>query len=442
MKEDLWRFTAVFLLSFGIGLVTQQVAICLLAGMVLFLIWHYRILKQLHLWLQRRSGSNPPELPGIIDEICREIDFLRERHKQRKDKLAGFLRRFQDATAALPDAVIILGEYGVIEWANEKATEYLGVRWPQDGHQRIANLIRNPDLPAFLNRTGKFKDKAERGLQIESPVNSDQILEFRLAPYGDNQKLLVARDITDIQRVNQMRKDFIANASHELRSPLTVISGYLEGLDDGKSGFPETVSSQIKQMRKQTERMQRLIDDLLTLSVLETTSEHREIENVPVPELLASVYQEAQGLSGMMEHIFYLETDPTLWLRGNQRELYSAFSNLVFNAVQYTPSHGVIRLRWYADNDGAHFSVSDNGPGISQEHISRITERFYRVDKGRSRDKGGTGLGLAIVKHVLVRHSAQLHIESQVGKGSTFRCDFPDRNIIFKPGVNTNSLSA
>ena len=442
MKNDIRRFAVVFLFSLIIGLVLNQVAICLLSGLLLFLVWHYRILKQLHLWLQRRSGSNPPELPGIIDEICREIDFLRERHKQRKDKLAGFLRRFQDATSALPDAVIILGDYGVIEWANEKATEYLGIRWPQDGGQRIANLIRNPGLSAYLNKSGKPGEISDRGLQLDSPVNPDQVLEFRIAPYGDNQKLLVARDITNIQRINQMRKDFIANASHELRTPLTVISGYLEGLDDDSEQFTGPVKSQIRQMRKQTERMQRLIEDLLTLSVLETTPEHTETESVPVPELLAPIYQEAEGLSGIMEHIFYVETDPTLWLRGNQRELYSAFSNLVFNAVQHTPAHGIIRLRWYVDEEGAHFSVSDNGPGIAPEHISRITERFYRVDKGRSRDKGGTGLGLAIVKHVLARHGAHLHIESQPGKGSTFRCDFPERNIVFKPGIATSSLSA
>ena len=444
MKEDILRFATVFLFSLFVGLVTQHVALCLLTGVFLFLIWHYRVLRQLHFWLQRRSDSNPPELPGIIDEICREIDFLRERHKQRKDKLSGFLRRFQEATAALPDAVIILGDFGVIEWANEKAVEYLGIRWPQDGRQRIANLIRHPELSAFLNKSGHYKDKDNvgRGLQLVSPVNYDQVLEFRIAPYGENQKLLVARDITNIQRINQMRKDFIANASHELRTPLTVISGYLEGLDDEKEQMPEAVKSQIKQMRNQTDRMQRLIDDLLTLSVLETTPENMDSESVPVPEMLASIYREAEGLSGFMEHIFYLETDQTLWLRGNQRELYSAFSNLVFNAVQHTPSHGIIRLRWYADNEGAHFSVADNGPGIAPEHISRITERFYRVDKGRSRDKGGTGLGLAIVKHVLARHGAQLHIESQTGKGSTFRCVFPDRNIIFKPDVVANSLSA
>jgi two-component system phosphate regulon sensor histidine kinase PhoR len=440
MKEDIRRFAAVIIFSLLIGLVTQQVAICLFSGVFLYLIWQYRILKQLHLWLQRRSGSNPPELPGIINEISREIDFLRERHRQRKDKLAGYLRRFQDGTYALPDAMLILGQYGVIEWANEKAREYLGIRWPQDNGQRIANLIRHPELSAFLGNTGN--KATDKGLQISSPINPDQIIEFRIASYGEGQKLLMARDVTSIQRIHQMRKDFIANASHELRTPLTVISGYLEGMDDDMEQTHDVLQSQIKQMRRQCERMQRLIDDLLMLSMLETNAPDTEGEIVMVPDLLATIYQEAEGLSGIMKHIFYLETDPNLWLHGNQKEIYSAFSNLVFNAVQHTQEHGIIRLRWYADSEGAHFVVSDNGEGIAPEHIPRITERFYRVDKGRSRDKGGTGLGLAIVKHVLARHGGQLHIDSTLGKGSTFRCDFPARNIVYKSGSAVTGMSA
>jgi two-component system phosphate regulon sensor histidine kinase PhoR len=439
MKEDIWRFTGVILFSLFTGLITQQVVICLLAGVFLFLIWNYRVLRQLHLWLQRRSGSNPPELPGIIDEICREIDFLRERHKQRKDKLAGFLRLFQDATASLPDAVIILGDFGVIEWANDKAEDYLGVCWPQDRSQRIFNLIRNPELYKFMNGE---QGRSGNWLHLESPVDSSQILEIRIVPYGDDHKLLVARDITSIYRNNQMRKDFIANASHELRTPLTVISGYLEGLDDGSNLLPSEVSKQIRQMRRQTGRMQRLIDDLLTLSELETASQYTEGETVWVPDLISSIYQEAQELSGLMGHMFYLETDPDLCVCGSQRELYSAFSNLVFNAVQHTPEHGIIKIRWYADADGAHFEVTDNGEGIAPEHISRITERFYRVDRGRSREKGGTGLGLAIVKHVLAHHGGKLQITSHVGKGSIFRCDLPDRIIIYKNQPIDSSRSA
>ena len=438
MAQDIRRFILVLLFSLLAGLIIDQLAVCLFAGVFLFLLWYYRILKDLYQWLHSRSEKVPPELPGIIDEICREIDFLRERHRQRKDKLSGFLRRFQDATAALPDAIIILGEYGVIEWANEKAGEYLGISWPQDGRQRIANLIRHPQLIAFLNKA----DNYEKGIQLESPVNADQFLEFRIAPYGESQKLLMARDITSSQRINQMRRDFIANASHELRTPLTVIAGYLESFTDEIDQFPETIQPQIRQMRKQTERMQRMIEDLLALSILETTPEEMQSELVMVPELLNSIYQEAQSLSGIMKHIFYLETDPCLWLRGNQRELFSAFSNLVFNAVQHTPEHGIIRLRWYADEMGAHFSVADNGEGIAPEHIPRITERFYRVDKGRSRDKGGTGLGLAIVKHVISRHGGKLHIESQVGKGSIFRCDFPERSIVYMNTGEDTSLSA
>ncbi len=439
MREDLWRLTGVFLFSLLLGLIFNQVAVCLVLGLVGFVLWYYQILSQVHLWLQNKNDSNPPELSGVIDAICREIDFLKGRHKQRAQKLSGFLKRFQDATSSLPDAVVVLGEAGIIEWANDKAGQYLGVCWPQDRRQRIFNLIRNPELHRFMTseqvRSGEW-------LQLESPVNTGQILEFRITPYGDDQKLLIARDITSIYRNNQMRKDFIANASHELRTPLTVISGYLEGLDDEPDQLPAEILPQIRQMRQQTERMQRLIEDLLTLSVLETANQHTDGDVVRVPDLISGIYQEAQGLSGLMEHMFYLESDPQLCVRGNQRELYSAFSNMVFNAVQHTPEHGIIKVRWYADQHGAHFEVIDNGDGIAPEHIPRITERFYRVDRGRSHDKGGTGLGLAIVKHVLAKHGGKLHIESQIGKGSSFRCDLPARIIVYKNEQIDNSRSA
>jgi len=442
MREDIWRFTGVIFFSLLVGLASGQVVICLLAGIVLFMIWQYRVLKQLYEWLQYRNESDPPELPGIINEICREIEYLRIRHKQRKEKLSGFLKRFQEATAALPDAVVVLGENGEIEWANEKAGDYLGIRWPQDGRQRILNLIRNPELISYLNQLELEQQHSDKALQIDSPINTDLKLEIRITPYGEIQKLLVARDVTTIQRIHQMRKDFIANASHELRTPLTVISGYLEEFADDMEVCPETWKPHLEQMRKQSERMRRLINDLLQLSSLEMIKEHEETEPVMVPDLLTSVYQEAQTMSGMMEHIFYLDTDPELWIRGNQRELYSAFSNLVNNAVQHTSERGIIRIHWYADKEGAHLEVADNGEGIAPEHIPRITERFYRVDKDRSREKGGTGLGLAIVKHVLARHGGNLHIDSRLGKGSTFRCDFPARIIVYKSKNAGTSLSA
>lgn len=440
MNEDIWRFTGIFLLSLLTGLLTGQLAVCLVTGLTLYIFWQYLSFKQLLRWLQKRQDNDPPEIPGVIDDISREIDFLKSQYKIRENKLSGFLKRFEDATDALPDAMIVLGEHFEIEWANKKAGEYLGIRLPQDTRQRIINLIRNPKLTHYVGQLKKAD--LREGIEIISPINSELILDIRIVPYGETQKLLVARDITKIYKINQMRKDFIANASHELRSPLTVISGYLETFEDDGEDCPSSWQPRIKQMRKQAERMQRLIEDLLQLSSLETDADNKVMDVVVVPELLGAIYEEAQTLSGVMQHMFYLECDPVLHIMGKQRELFSAFSNLIFNAVQHTPAGGIIRIRWYAIDAGARFEVTDNGPGILPEHIPRLTERFYRVDKGRSREMGGTGLGLAIVKHVLSRHKSKLHITSEPGNGSTFRCDFPKEIVVKKTGTDEIGLSA
>ena len=429
MKYDYWRFAGVLFFSFLVGYVSGYLAICVIAGLLLFIVWQYRKFSKIHLWLKTRQESLCPSQLGIVDEICREIDFLKERHRSRKTKLSGYLKRFQEATTALPDAVVVLGQFGEIEWANDKATEYMGIRWPQDTNLRIANLVRDPKLIQYFNAND---EELGKGLQLNSPVNMEIKLEVRLSAYGDTQKLLFARDVTDNTRINKMRKDFIANASHELRTPLTVISGYLEGFADDDL-CPKKWSSYIRQMRTQTSRMQNLIKDLLQLSSLEVDAVNNDEESIPVPDILNSIVNEARSLSGFLNHNITLDVDPCLYVKGNQQQLYSAFSNLVFNAVQYTPEKGTVNIKWYEDNAGAHFSVADNGAGIAPEHIARLTERFYRVDKGRSRNQGGTGLGLAIVKHVLARHKARLHIESKVGKGSLFRCDFPPNLCIFQP---------
>ena len=442
MKEDLWLSLGVICLCLAMGLITGQVLLCLSLGLMLYLYWQHQTLHQLLKWLRRRSEGEPPDLVGTADEIAREFDFLRIRHKQRKEKLSGMLKRFQQATAALPDAVVILGENDVIEWANRKAQEYLSIRWPQDAGQRISNLLRHPDLAAYLANTETAN--GDRRLELSLIAHAGLQLEFRVTPYGDTQRLLVVRDITRTFRMNEMRKDFIANASHELRTPLTVMAGYLESFADDLQGAGDLHRNQIRQMRFQAERMQRLIDDLLKLAVLETSSETDVPASavVKVPEMLTKIYREAESVSGMLEHIFTIETEAGLRVKGNYNALYSAFSNLVFNAVQYTPQKGVIRIRWYGDNSGAHFEVSDTGEGIAAEHIPRITERFYRADKGRSREKGGTGLGLAIVKHVLSGHKAGLSIESELGEGSTFRCSFAPDSIVRVENDSEQSLSA
>lgn len=427
MKEDLWRLFAVLLASLVIGLLTGQILLCLFVGLAGFIYWQYRIFTDLLLWLQKPGDYAPPEASGVVDEIARKFDYLRAHHKKRKSKLSGFLKRFQKASAALPDAIIILGENGRIEWANKKADKYFGIRWPQDGDQRISNLIRYPELLAFL--AGSNKKDPDRRLEIVSPINSHLRLEVRTAPYGRNQSLLVARNITRLHRINQMRSDFIANASHELRTPLTVISGYLEAIDDENDGTELIGPAQLQQMRNQTDRMRRLIEDLLTLASLESEKDPENREVLHVAEMIKGMINDARVLSGSLSHNFKVEADPTVGLEGNRKELYSALSNLIFNAVQYSGENAEIQVHWYRQQENACFEVRDNGDGIATEHVPRLTERFYRVDPGRSREKGGTGLGLAIVKHTLARHRARLEIESTPGQGSVFRCVFPERLV-------------
>ncbi len=426
MKYDLWRFISVLFLSALAGMVSGYFLLCIIAGLFFFIWWQYKEFTKILIWLQKRQETNGPSQMGLIDETCREIDYLRDRNKSRKQKLSGYLKRFQEATRALPDAVIVLGEHGEIEWANEKAREYIGVQWPKDNGLRLPNLVRYPKLIQYLYSS---ESELERGLQIASPIDNKIMLEVRISAYGETQKLLVARDITAITRINQMRKDFIANASHELRTPLTVISGYLEGFVDDEECPPEWIAY-MQQMRSQTARMQNLIEDLIKLSGLEASSGQSVKETIPIPDMLVAIVNEARSLSGFMSHKITLKADPALYLQANQREIYSIFSNLVFNAVQYTPEHGAVDVEWYKNETGAHFSVRDNGLGIAPEHIPRLTERFFRIDKGRSREKGGTGLGLAIVKHALARYEGDLHIESEVGKGSLFRCDVPASLIV------------
>ena len=414
---------------------------CLLVGMLTFVYWQYNVVKHLLKWIRHRKQVDPPHLPGVVDEIAREFDFLRTHHKQRKKKLSGYIKKFQAATEALPDAIVILDNDDKIEWANEKADKYINVHTPQDTGQKIVNLIRYPELAGFLNDSRK--GGSDSVLEIVSPCNPDLILELRLAPYGNKKHLLVARDITKIHSTKQMRKDFIANASHELRTPLTVISGYLESLEDEQDGDPESWRQQIRQMRNQAERMRRLIEDLLKLSSLETSGKVEKKEEICVHDLLHGIIDEVREMEGgNLRREISIDANEELWIIADRIQIYSAFSNLIINAVQHTPETGSINIRWYADDGAGVLEVNDTGEGIAHEHQARLTERFYRVDKGRSREKGGTGLGLAIVKHILALHDAQLEIESELGKGSTFRCRFLPEHITSRQDTRTPVLTA
>jgi len=441
MKQDLGRLLFVLVISAIVGSLSDHLFACLFFGLLLYILWFSFRLNTLLTHLRDRDSREIHEFDGSMDDILIEIDRNRHHHLNRSQNMTAYLRRFQTATMALPDAVVVLGSNDRIDWANRRALEYLGVDWPRDKGQRIGNLLRDPKLINLLQVTSI--EHPDDRLELSLPQKEDRLLEFRMVPYGRDQRLLVARDITEVYKTNRIRKDFIANASHELRTPLTVIAGYLESIENEDGNTPlSNWTSIIGKMRVHTIRMQRLIDDLLKLSSLESDRREPAREEIMVSELLSSVFNEAKTLSGDAGHIFYLETNPNLWLKGDQQELYSAFSNLVFNAVQYTPARGVIRVRWYAEDDYGCMEVTDSGEGIASEHIPRLTERFYRVDKSRSRDKGGTGLGLAIVKHVLAHHNARLNIMSEIGKGSTFQCKFPKECLIWKSSENNTSLTA
>jgi len=427
MRRDLWRLASVLLVGGLLGLIVDHVTLILTLAVFGYALWQQRNLYRLLWWIQERKKFQAPDAPGVFEEICREIDFLRARHKRRKKKLGGYLHQFRQATGALPDAAVVLGPQGEIQWANEAAGEYLGVHWPLDQRQRLTNLVRHPELPKFLLNPQEGKNQS---IEIPSPAKRGCYLSITVAPFGEDQRLFVARDVTRLHHLNQIRSDFVANVSHELRTPVTVVSGYLETLANDTDRCPKEWHSILEQMQNQTNRMRSVIEELLLLSRLEQDDKIAKSEVVAVPEIISTIYRDAQALSGQNRHLFYLEVDAKLLIMGAQSELYSAFSNLVVNAVRYTPAGGVIRIRWHKDSSGAHFEVTDTGVGIPEHHIPRLTERFYRVDQSRSRESGGTGLGLAIVKHVLIRHKAKLHIESVAGHGSTFRCDFPPELIV------------
>jgi two-component system phosphate regulon sensor histidine kinase PhoR len=318
--------------------------------------------------------------------------------------------------------VVLLDSLWEIIWFNDAAARLLGLRPGQDLRRRIGNLIRHPDFVGYLKH-GNFDEP----LEIPAPTSGGLRVAIRIVPYGSDQRLLMARDVTHLHRLEEIRRDFVANASHELRSPLTVVSGYLDAMR-ADSRIEADWGVPLAEMGHQIQRMAAIIKDLLELSRLETETREASFAPVDVPGMLQRVRREALAL-GYGPREITVEAD-SAWLFGAEAELFSAFSNLVFNAMRYTPDSGRVRIVWQREADGARLTVNDTGVGIAPEHIPRLTERFYRVDKSRNRDSGGTGLGLAIVKHVLQRHGASLSIESEPGKGSAFSCFFPAERVI------------
>ncbi len=423
-REFAW-LAATVLLAAALGALFGNAWLYLALALTVYLAWHLRHLARLALLLRAKRKVQPPYPRGPWGVVCNEVRRLQTGSRKRKRRLAQFLTRFREAVTAMPDAAVILGKTGNIEWANPAAEKLLGIAWPLRSRRYLLRIVDHPVLEEYLTK-GDFR----RPLEIPSPVNPAAVLSLRITAFGKKrQRLLMARDITRIYHLDQARRDFVSNVSHELRTPLTVISGFLESLSDSRDDCPEW-SRSLELMQEQAGRMQALIDDLLTLSRLEMAEEQAPEElPVAVHQLLASIVHVAEALSGEAAHVFELEADPTVRLRGNAQELRSIFSNLVFNAVRHTPGRTQIRVSWSAESGGARFSVTDMGEGIPARHIPRLTERFYRVDEGRARKSGGTGLGLAIVKHALNRYDAKLEVISEVGQGSTFSCWFPPERL-------------
>jgi two-component system phosphate regulon sensor histidine kinase PhoR len=395
-------------------------ALILLGGWVVYQLHH---LQKTMRWLEDFRLENVPHGSGTWDLLYAKIYRLARTGQQQREALAETLRDFQNATEAMPDGVVRLDEDHQLIYANEQAEDQLGLSNEKDAGRNLINIVRHPDFVAYLN-SGQW----DRPVILRGVRGSDRVLQTQIIPYGTRQRLLLTRDITQLDRLETMRRDFVANVSHELKTPLTVLGGFLETLRELPLSDTQR-REYLGLMHTQARRMEIIVDDLLTLSRLESSTSPGQEESIALQALMDRLCKEAQSLSrGQHEIVCTCTTDGRLL--GAEDELTSAFTNLVSNAVRYTPPGGRIEISWTNDpNGGGVFAVNDTGPGIESQHIPRLTERFYRVDRSRSRETGGTGLGLAIVKHVATRHQAQLIIESEVGKGSRFAIAFPAKRL-------------
>lgn len=412
-----------------LGLLFGYLPWWLLVSVLGVLGWHcYNLLRLSH-WLWVDRTMTPPAGAASWEPLFYGLYQMQLRNRRRRRELGNLIKRFRSGAESLPDAVVLTTEEGNIFWCNGLAQQHLGLRWPEDNGQNILNLLRYPEFSRYLRQ----RDFAR---PLTLVLNTHRHLEFRVMPYSEGQWLMVARDVTQMHQLEGARRNFFANVSHELRTPLTVLQGYLEMMNDSVLEG-QTRSKALNTMQEQTRRMDSLVKQLLTLSRIEAAPAIDLQEKVDVPMMLRMLQREAETLSNG-RHDIHFHTDPHLRVFGNDEQLRSAISNLVYNAVNHTPSGTRIDISWLRDKNGAHFTVKDNGPGITAEHIPRLTERFYRVDKARSRATGGSGLGLAIVKHALSHHNSRLEITSVPDIQTCFGFSLAAR-LIVPPEVAENA---
>ncbi len=378
-------------------------------------------LSALDIWLDSPRSERLPDGWGAWRTVYSHLYRLSYEEEKSKKELREWLTRFREAMRFLPDGVVITDNVLFLDWCNPMAEKHLGLDLDRDREMRITNLVRNP---AFIDYVilGKYDEPLE--MQF-----NERYLVLQIIPFRNWRHILVTHDKTDLVRTEKIRRDFIANASHELRTPLTVINGFLELAIDQPDLDRETWLSHLKMMREQGKRMQLLVEDMLTLTNLESNDYPLTREPFNVLQLIQDIYQAGQALSAN-RHTFKLEIDGPETLYGSKDEIRTAFTNLVTNAIRYTPEGGCITFKWKSTEEGPRFSIKDTGIGIETKHIPRLTQRFYQVDKSRSRQVNGTGLGLSIVRHILLRHKGRLDIESELGKGSEFSIQFNPRILI------------
>jgi len=431
--SEKWRLACVLLLACAIGIISGYWAISFLICISFYLAWHLAQLRRVEAWLHSKTGEEgAPVAFGLWSDLINHIFRLHKLHQRTRQRQEQLIQRFEETAQATPDATVITGTHGEILWANVAAERFLGIRNPGDLGVRLANLVRNPKFNQFIQDCD-----TNSSFNMLSPKLEDHHLNVRVAPYRDGERLITARDISDLILADEMRRDFVSNASHELKTPLTVMTGYMELLEDD-SAIDAELKPLIKSVSEQTIRMRSLVDDLLTLSRLDNgNSEQRE--TVLVAPMLISIVEDALHLSEQSHpqapHNIELDADADMQIEGVYQDIFSAFSNLIFNAVSHTPAGCQINISWQREGKSAALRVQDSGPGIPAHHLSRLTERFYRVQPGRERsqDKAmsgrGTGLGLAIAKHIMQSHGGTLKITSSLGKGSEFACNFPLNSI-------------
>jgi two-component system phosphate regulon sensor histidine kinase PhoR len=419
LRRELLFVGVVLLALWGLCELTGLSNWLLAVAVAAYLGWHLLQVWRLLRWLDGPNQKLPYDAPGVWGNIYQQLEVRRRKAVKRKKQVGRLLKQFKSSTRALPDATIVLNKKFSIQWLNSAATSILGIKKTDIG-QPITNLVRQPEFMQYLQE-GEF----DESLQLKTQHIPDTRLSIKIVPYEGKQYLLLARDVTREHLLESMRRDFVSNASHELRTPLSVLRGSIEQLEQ-QIDAQSTMANPLARMRRQSERMMSILRDLLTLARLEGSRVPQQLQEVNLSLLVAEIAEEARVASEQAGgHAIRREIEEGIIVQGDQDDLHGAIANLVMNAVRYTPAGGEIHIALFPTQAGIRFEVSDTGVGIMPQHLPRLTERFYRVDVGRSREAGGTGLGLSIVKHLLEQYQSKLKISSEYGTGSSFGFTLP-----------------